>query len=755
MSEETRDSPVPTNSGEKIDAKRPDEQPENEEEEEKYYSGTEGGHDSEPRSEEEESQEAEQANETNQAQEPNTEDARKEPVADKPANQDTESSGSEDDTSGTDEPAEAPRVEQTTSSGIDMNNALAKARAIAAKLGTMQKPQAPGDARTEDSGAAAGWDKGDNVSVEQGEPHNDTRGQDQHRQQQRRSASPEPRASRGTRGSKRERSRSRDRGNQRHELRRDPRRRFDGPEGSGYNDSLSIQQEQPVMEFLVPSELSGLIIGRSGSNLRSIEQRHGVRVQFDSNFDKRAPERRITIEGPAQQADGAKQDIMDFIDRHHRQQQQPFRSPALGQMDGMPAADAPVGFGGALDKAAAEHGSAGMAVITVPSSKVGLIIGRRGESIKNIQSMSGARVQVQPDDGRGAPERPIHLIGSPDQIELARMRIMEIVTTDKPPFRDAGGPHDGFGRHDYAPPSSGHPMSMPHPQGSGGPHGQPPQAGGGGYGGGRMSSGGYGMPQDRYGGGPSQQSQMGDHVEELQIPAEAVGIIIGRGGETIKHLQQSSGTRIQIRQGPDQAGPFRTVTVSGEINACMRGRRMIEDKIDGMQERMGAPPSAPAAGGGYGGPRGGSAYGGYGHQQQPPQHHQQQPVGGGYGGYGYGAEPMDVVSGSDQKPQPWAQPQQPQQQPQYYGGSGGSSAPAYGGYQQPQQQQPQQQQNPVHSPQQQQQQQTGGEHAMQWTNKQTADYYAQYAATNPEYAQYVEYYRKLAENDPNGIVPSG
>ncbi|KAJ1884304.1 hypothetical protein LPJ81_007115 [Coemansia sp. IMI 209127] len=146
---------------------------------------------------------------------------------------------------------------------------------------------------------------------------------------------------------------------------------------------------------------------------------------------------------------------------------------------------------------------------------------------------------------------------------------------------------------------------------------------------------------------------------------------------------------------------------------------------------MGAPPSAPSTGGGYGGPRG-NMHGGYGHHQQ------QQPVGGGYGGgYGYGAEPMDV--GSDQKPSQWGQQQPQQHQQQYYGASGGNSAPAYGGYQQPQQQQ----------------QQAGGEQAMQWTNKQTADYYAQYASTNPEYAQYADYYRKLAETDPNGIVPSG
>ncbi|KAJ2559933.1 hypothetical protein EV175_000046 [Coemansia sp. RSA 1933] len=719
MSEEqSRDSAAEaTHSGEDIEAKRPDEQPENDEDEE-YYSGTEGNHESEAEEQVQEEEEEEEEEGPSNQDEHTASD-----VKGTGAQEKEEAEGGDSDASGTDEPAPEPTAAASTSSGIDMNNALAKARAIAAKLGSMQKPQASAPRAVEDD------KEGGAGSADQDEPLRDA-DQGQHRQQNRRSASPESRANRGPRGGKRERSRSRDRGSQRHEPRRDARRRFDGPEGNSYNAQPMHHQEQGAIELHVPSDLAGLIIGRSGSNLRSIEQRHGVRVQFDSNYDKRAPERRVTIEGSAQQAEGAKQDIMDFIDRHHRMQDQPFRPPA-GPMDGMSPMDAPPqGLGGPMDQAA------GMAVITVPNSKVGLIIGRRGESIKSIQMLSGARVQVQPDDGRGAPERPIHLIGSPDQIEAARIRIMEIVSTDKPPSRDPGGPSDGgYGRHDYAP--GGGYSSMPQA------HGQPPHQVGG-YGSPRMpSSGGYGGPQDRYGGGPPPM-QMGGHMEELQIPVEAVGIIIGRSGETIKHLQQSSGTRIQILQGPEHSGPYRTVTVSGDPNACMRGRRMIEEKIEGLQDRMsgGPPQTAPAAGGGYGGgagPRSGMYGGGYGQQ-----HHSQQQPGSGYGGgYGYGAEPMDVAPGSDQKPQQWAQqPQQPQQQQPYYGGPSGNNAAAYGGgYQQPQQQQ--------------QQQQAGGDQTMQWTNKQTADYYAQYAATNPEYAQYADYYRKLAETDPNGIVPSG
>ncbi|KAJ1730300.1 hypothetical protein LPJ72_004546 [Coemansia sp. Benny D160-2] len=759
---------------EEVEVEHQHQQHEEEEEEEKYYSGTEGNQETEndhQQQQEQTTQENEQEVESSNDDEEDEEEEESALSAElgnknvrhlRPANEEPRQHSSDaEDSEGEGDAVEdsspqtsAMPIEQPTSSGIDMNDALAKARAIAAKLGTMQKPQmvAVRAAETGAPGAHGGdeqeyEDNGDNEApAEQGDAFAEGNGQDvyQDRQQRRRSASPEARAGggvRGTRGGKRERSRSRDRG--RHEARRDTRRRFDGGAegaggaGAGGEYGGPPAHQQPV-ELLVPSGLSGMIIGRSGSNLRAIEQRHGVRVQFDANFDRRAPERRVTIEGPPQQAEAAKQDILDFVDRNQRQEQQ-SRPPPQGPMaDGMGPGGG-LGLGGnALSQEAAELGSAGMAVIAVPSSKVGLIIGRRGESIKSIQMLSGARVQVQPDNGRGAPERPIHLIGSPDQIEAARVRIMEIITTDKPPPRDAAP----YGRPDYGPGAGagGYPMSGPHSHGQQQQMQHPQGAGG------RMAPGGYGMPQDRFGGPPQQQQQQpGMHTEEIQIPAEAVGVIIGRSGETIKHLQQSSGTRIQILQGPEHSGPFRTVTISGEFNACMRGRRMIEDKIDGMQDRLGAGPSAPAMGGGGGyGARGG-AYGGYGQQHHQSQHHQQ-PPGGGYGGYGYGAEPMDMP-GADQKSQPWGgQPQhhhqQQQQQPQQQ---------YFGGYQQPQQQQQQpQQQQP-----QQQQQAAGGDQTMQWTNQQTADYYAQYAATNPEYAQYADYYRKLAEKDPNGIVPSG
>ncbi|KAJ2007568.1 hypothetical protein H4R26_000705 [Coemansia thaxteri] len=570
-----------------------------------------------------------------------------------------------------DEPAAIPAA--GSGGGVDMSDALAKARAIAAKLGSMQRLPPPAAQSLDDTTDSVAYV---DVPAAASGDHADMRD----RRGRRRSASPDDR---GRGYSKRGRGDSRERPRE--------QRRYDeaggGSSGAG-----------GMIEFMVPAALVGLIIGRSGSNLRGIEQQHGVRIQLDPNFDKRDQERRMTIEGAPHPSEAARREIFDFIERHQQQQQQPFAPPPGA------AAAPPSAYG-------EQHGSAGMTTIMVPSSKVGLIIGRGGESIRDIQFASGARVQVQPDNGRGAPERPIQLIGAPEQIEVARARIMEIVASER---GSGGGVGGGVGGRDGGHMAGGDSYQRHEYSG-----GMPPGGARGSYGGGGARGGP--PPSDRGGGSMH-------HVEEMQIPSEAVGIVIGRGGETIKHLQQASGARIQVIQGPDRSGPSRPVTISGEHGACMRARRMIEEKVEGAQERQGG--GHGSAGGGYGGGRSGqyaaSAASSMGYDQQSYQ----QPQRGGYNG-GYGDSAVEQKS--------WGQ-----QQPSYYGGGQQQAATQYGAQAGYQQQQDYQAQGASSS---------AG--ATQWTNQMAADHYTQYIATNPEYAQYAEYYRKLAEKDPNGIVPSG
>ncbi|CAI9117146.1 OLC1v1018488C1 [Oldenlandia corymbosa var. corymbosa] len=175
----------------------------------------------------------------------------------------------------------------------------------------------------------------------------------------------------------------------------------------------------------------------------------------------------------------------------------------------------------------------------VPNNKVGVLIGKAGDTIRFLQFNSGAKIQIMRDadaDPR-APTRPVELIGTLESINKAEKLINDVIAE-----ADAGGSPSLVARG--------------------------------------LSSG---------------QSVVGDQVE-IQVPNEKVGLIIGKGGETIKNLQTRSGARIQLVPQHLPAGDQskeRTVRVSGD-------RKQIEMAKEMIKEVMTQPmrPS-PLSGGGY------------------------------------------------------------------------------------------------------------------------------------------------------------
>jgi len=143
--------------------------------------------------------------------------------------------------------------------------------------------------------------------------------------------------------------------------------------------------------------------------------------------------------------------------------------------------------------------------IRVPDKMVGLIIGRGGEQISRLQNESGCKIQMAPDSA-GMPDRSCTLTGSREAINRAKELIMNIVQQRS-----------------------------------------------------RTEGTGSSMGDMSMGGGPGSHA----HVE-IMVPGPKVGLIIGKGGETIKQLQEKSGAKmVVIQDGPaqEQEKPLR---ISGE-----------------------------------------------------------------------------------------------------------------------------------------------------------------------------------------------
>lgn len=131
--------------------------------------------------------------------------------------------------------------------------------------------------------------------------------------------------------------------------------------------------------------------------------------------------------------------------------------------------------------------------ILIPNHSVGILIGKAGQTIRDLQIQTGAKVQVTKDDDvdPSVPFRTVSIIGDPIKVEMARQAIDALVC--------------GF----------------------------------------------PGIPD-------------GDLVEEdIRIPLDLVGLLIGKSGQTIKTLQVQCQTKIQIARFENTESGTRRVILTG------------------------------------------------------------------------------------------------------------------------------------------------------------------------------------------------
>ena len=243
----------------------------------------------------------------------------------------------------------------------------------------------------------------------------------------------------------------------------------------GYeNRSPQPYGNDPGVETIeVESSLVGLIIGRQGENLRKVENETSTRVQFLTGPEATGPQRMCKISGTRVAREAAKAEIARIIEENG--------NPARGNVP-------PDRMGGGLanKKAAANQQPAlrmgeDSSQIMVPNRTVGLIIGKGGETIKDLQERSGCHVNITSEDRTVNGLRPVNLIGTPQAAAVAKELIMEIVDSDNKNLTTPSGPPT-------------------------------------------RSLGQQGMQQ--YGAGDSSGDRINDAI---YVPSEAVGMIIGKG----------------------------------------------------------------------------------------------------------------------------------------------------------------------------------------------------------------------------------
>ncbi|XP_022845236.1 far upstream element-binding protein 2-like, partial [Olea europaea var. sylvestris] len=175
--------------------------------------------------------------------------------------------------------------------------------------------------------------------------------------------------------------------------------------------------------------------------------------------------------------------------------------------------------------------------IEIPNGRVGVIIGKGGETIKYLQLQSGAKIQVtrDMDADPNSSTRGVELTGTPDQIAKAEQLINDVLA--------------------------------------------------------EAEAGGSGTVARRFTGQPSGAEQF-----VMKIPNNKVGLVIGKGGETIKNMQASSGARIQViplHLPPGDTSLERTVQIDGSSEQVEAAKQLVNEVTSENRLRN------PAMSGGY------------------------------------------------------------------------------------------------------------------------------------------------------------
>jgi far upstream element-binding protein len=102
------------------------------------------------------------------------------------------------------------------------------------------------------------------------------------------------------------------------------------------------------------------------------------------------------------------------------------------------------GMGGGGGGGGGGGAGGGFFEMMVPGHKVGLIIGKGGEMIKQLQEQSGAKIVIIQDTPDAALEKPLRITGGPDSVETAKSLVEDILAQNDD--RDGGFGGRGRGR---------------------------------------------------------------------------------------------------------------------------------------------------------------------------------------------------------------------------------------------------------------------------------------------------------------------
>ncbi|KAG9589757.1 hypothetical protein KCU97_g7780, partial [Aureobasidium melanogenum] len=82
--------------------------------------------------------------------------------------------------------------------------------------------------------------------------------------------------------------------------------------------------------------------------------------------------------------------------------------------------------------------------------------------------------------------------------------------------------------------------------------------------------------------------------QNISIPADMVGCIIGRGGSKISEIRKSSGARISIAKAPHDESGERMFTITGSSSANEKALYLLYENLEAEKMRRSQMPPQDA-----------------------------------------------------------------------------------------------------------------------------------------------------------------
>ncbi|KAF7519601.1 hypothetical protein N7455_009720 [Penicillium solitum] len=356
---------------------------------------------------------------------------------------------------------------------------------------------------------------------------------------------------------------------------------------------------------VISSPEAATVIGKGGENVSQIRRLSGAKCTV-SDYSRGAVERILTVSGPQDAAAKAFGLIIRTLNN------EPLEAASTAQSKTYPLR------------------------LLIPHILIGSIIGKGGSRIREIQEASGARLNASDACLPLSTERSLVILGVADAVHIATYYVA--VTLVEQLSERYGGPAasayatrsggpagavpGGMQVVPYVPQPAGgqygHPETFkrhhPHPNRAGGGaygvpylHGQPapapvpqtpmhfpaaPQAAYGGagphqpapfVGGPQQPTPGRGPPTAPAPVGAAMPGQ--PLTQQIYIPNDMVGAIIGKGGAKINEIRHLSGSVIKINE-PQESSNERLVTITGTAECNQMALYMLYSRLESEKHRI-------------------------------------------------------------------------------------------------------------------------------------------------------------------------